>query len=421
MVMQHTTGRMPVTVIGYDAVSPLGIDLADQWRRARDGQSGIDLLSRIRPGPGFPIQVAGQVAAIDHLDYPFLKPREQARWISPLFKHALLTVVRALDSAGITIDADLAPRTAVTYSSAIGGLDAVLDADRKWIAAGSLPLPCVNPNACVNMVAGKVSMLTGATGPITTTITACATGVTSMIMGAMLIAQGRADLAICGAVDFALVEPILAGFATMNAAYVPKEGAPPETPATVSRPFSVHRRGFVVSEGAGCIILAGKQFARERGLASEIDIAGWSMTSDAHHFVAPHYPTVRRCIAESIADAGITPADVQAVNAHAAATRVGDQVEFDALADVFGKRMPPVTANKSLIGHAMGASSAIESVFTLLGMREGVLPPTINHRPDPQIPIDCVAEGCRRVDQQHVLKNAFGFGGCNACMVFRQT
>jgi 3-oxoacyl-[acyl-carrier-protein] synthase II len=218
MVMKHVTVHAPVVVLGYDAVSPLGIDLTDQWQRALDGQSGIDVLSRIRPGPAFPVQIAGQVASIDHLDYPFLKPREQARWISPLFKNALLTVVRALERAAIVIDADLAPRTAVTYSSAIGGLDAVLDADRKWVATGGLPLPCVNPNACINMVAGKVSMLTGATGPITTSISACATGVTSMIMGAMLIEQGRADIAICGAVDFALVEPILAGFATMNGA-----------------------------------------------------------------------------------------------------------------------------------------------------------------------------------------------------------
>lgn len=406
-------------IIGYDAVSPLGIDLEDQWQAALQGQSGIGSLTRFRPGGDFPVRVAGQVAAIDHLGYPFLKPREQARWISPLFKYAQLTVQRALDNTGLTMDADLAPRTAVTYSSAIGGLDAVLDADRQWMASGRLPLPCANPNACINMVAGKVSMLTGATGPITTTITACATGVTSMIMGAMLIAQDRADIVICGAVDFALVEPILAGFATMNGAYVAREDAPDEAPQTVSRPFSLHRRGFVVSEGAGCILLAGRAFARERGLAHDIEIAGWSMTSDAHHFVAPHFPTVRRCMAESIDRAGIEPQDVDAVNAHAASTRIGDQVEFDALHDVFGGRIPPVTANKSLIGHAMGASSAIESVFSFLGMRDGLLPPTINYRADPDIPLDCVTEGRRRVDQEYVLKNAFGFGGCNACIVFR--
>lgn len=413
-------GCANAVIIGYDAVSPLGIDLELQWQRALRGESGVGYLTRFTPVQGFPAYAAGQVAAIDHLNYPFLKPREQARWISPLFKYALLTVQRALQRSGFEITADIAPRTAVTYSTAIGGLDVVLEADRKWREQGRLPLPAVNPNACINMVAGKVSMLTGATGPITTSITACATGVTSMIVGAMLIEQGRADVAICGAVDFALVEPILAGFATMNGAYVSKEAEPEQPPATLSRPFALHRHGFVMSEGAGCIVLASKAFAMAHGLRHAIEMAGWSMTSDAHHFVAPHFPTVRRCIQESIDQAGIAPEAISAVNAHATSTRVGDQVEADALRSVFGATLPPVTANKSLIGHAMGASSAIESILAFLGMRDGLLPPTLNYQPDPAIPLDCVADGSRRVDQEYVLKNAFGFGGCNACVVFRR-
>lgn len=411
--------RNAAVIIGYDAISPLGIDLDTQWQNALAGKSGIGPLTRIQPGPTFPVKAAGQVEDIDHLGYPFLSAREQARWISPVFKYALLTTERALARSGLVIDAKLAPRTAVTYSSAIGGLDAILSADRKWFSANRLPLPCMNPNGCVNMVAGKVSMLTGATGPITTTITACATGLTSIIIGAMLIEQGRADAAICGAVDFPLVEPILAGFASMNGSYSPKENTPPETPETLSRPFSLHRRGFVASEGAGCVILASRAFARANGLAPVAEIAGWSMTSDAHHFVAPHYPTVRRCITETIADAGITPADVQAVNAHATSTRVGDQVEADALRDIFGDPMPPVTANKSLMGHVMGASSAIEAVYALLGLRDGILPPTLNYRPDPALSVNCTASPVT-VDQTHVLKNAFGFGGCNACILFRR-
>jgi 3-oxoacyl-[acyl-carrier-protein] synthase II len=407
-------------VIGCDAVSPLGIDLEAQWQDALDGKSGIGPLTRFETPPDFPVPIAGQVADIDHLNYAFLKPREQARWISPLFKYALLTVQRALVQSTLIINDRLAPRVAVTYGSAIGGLDAVLGADREMISKGKLPLPCVNPNSCINMVAGKVSILTGATGPITTTITACATGSTSMTVGAMLLAQDRADVVICGAVDFALTAPILAGFSTMNGAYTPREDAPPEDPRRISRPFSANRRGFVVSEGAGCIILASKDFAKTNGLRYHHEIAGWSMTSDAHHFVAPHQPTVTRCIAESIGHAGLQPEDIDAVNAHAASTRIGDQVEYDALKAVFGDHLPPVTANKSLMGHAMGASSAVESIFALLGMREGLLPPTINYQADPKIPIDCVAQGSRKVNQTHVLKNAFGFGGCNTCIVFRR-
>ena len=190
------TPKSPV-IIAYDAISPLGIELEAQWQRALNGQSGIGALTRFPLSDDFPVRIAGQVGAIDHLPYPFLKPREGARWPSPVFKYALLTVQRALDKCGLKITADLAPRVAVTYSSAVGGLDAVLTADRNLMANGKLPAPWVNPNSCINMVGGKVSMLTGASGPICATITACATGLTSMIMGAglgksvALITDGR--------------------------------------------------------------------------------------------------------------------------------------------------------------------------------------------------------------------------------------
>ena len=412
-------GESKPVIIGFDAVSPLGIDLGEQWQSAVDGESGIGPLTRFQAPDDFPVKIAGQVASIDHLPYPFLKPREQVKWTSPIFKYALLTVQRALEQSGLEITPDIASRVAVTYSSAVGGLDAILAADRRLMTRAKLPNPFVNPNSCINMVGGKVSILTGATGPISATITACATGLTSMLVGAMLLDQAKADVVICGAVDFALVEPIVAGFATMNGAYLPKEGDPHGPPEAASRPFSIHRRGFVISEGAGCLILATRAFARAHGLKAGTEIAGWSMTSDAYHFVAPNRDTVQRCIAESIADAGIPPAEIDAVNAHAASTRIGDKIESDALQGVFGRRIPPVTANKSLIGHAMGASSAIETIFTIKGMQTGTLPPTINYRPDPELKLDCVTDQPIQVAQEYTLKNAFGFGGCNSCAVFR--
>ncbi|WP_028584031.1 beta-ketoacyl-[acyl-carrier-protein] synthase family protein [Desulfogranum mediterraneum] len=417
--MEDTT---PV-ILGYDAVSPLGLELEEQWQRALAGESGIGPLSRFPLPPEFPVRVAGQVeelsAELSTSDYPFLSPRHRAAWSSPIFPYALLSVSRALRRAGLAITPELAPRTAVTYSSAIGGLDAVLNADRRLQADNRLPPPYTNPNACINMVGGKIAMETGAQGPITSTITACATGLSSLLMGAMFLAQGRADLVICGAVDFALVEPIVAGFATMNGSYSPKPGQEEEAPQRASRPFSLDRRGFVISEGAGALILASRAFARAHGLSYHTRLAGWSMTSDAHHFVAPHLPTIQRCMAQALADAGLEPADIAAINAHAASTRVGDQVEYEALRSLFAGQLPPVCANKSLIGHAMGASSAIETIFALLGMRDQLLPPTINHTPDPALELDCVSEGKRALDQEFVLKNAFGFGGCNACAVFQ--
>ena len=206
----------------------------------------------------------------------------------------------------------------------------------------------------------------------------------------------------------------------MNGTFQPKADEPHGPPEAASRPLSLNRRGFVVSEGAGCILLAKRSFADAHGLPYGTALAGWSMTSDAHHFVSPYPETVTRCIAEAISDAGVSPDRIDAINAHATSTRIGDQVEVDALRSVFGGKLPPITANKSLTGHAMGASSAIEVVFALRGIEDQRLPPTINHTPDPELDIDCVAEGSRSVQQEYVLKNAFGFGGCNACIVFRK-
>lgn len=407
-------------IVGYDTLSPLGTDLETQWGGVCCGKSGIGPLTRFDFDENFPVRIAGQVPEIDTALYPFLKPREIGHWKSPIFKHALLVVHRALKKSGIDISEKLAPRVAVTFSSAVGGQDAVLAADRRMRAEGKLPHPFTNPNSCINMVTGKVAILAGATGPITSTITACATGSTSMIIGAMLLAAGKADVAICGAVDFALVEPIVAGFATMNGAFRQKPGRTEVFPHQASRPFSKGRRGFLVSEGAGAVILATREFVAAHQLDGRIGIRGWSMTADAHHFVAPYEPTVRRCIAESIDDAGIRPGDIDAINAHAASTQLGDRVEYDAMKAVFGKKMPSVTANKSMTGHAMGASSAIESVFAVEGMLRSTLPPTINYEPDPEMPMEEIVVSRQRLNQEFVLKNAFGFGGCNACIVFQR-
>lgn len=407
-------------ILGYDCVSSLGTNLAEQWRRAAKGECGIAPLTRFACADDFPVRVAGQVPEIDVQPYLFLHPREMAHWTSPIFKYALLVVHRALQKSGIEITKDLAPRTAITFSSAVGGLDAVLNADRLMIKEGKMPHPFTNPNSCVNMVGGKVSIFTGATGPILATITACATGITSLIVGEMLIARGLVDVVIGGAVDFPLVAPIVAGFATMNGAYRPKEGQPDEEPSKTSRPFSINRRGFVVSEGAGCIILASAEFAKVHGLKPKFAVSGWGMTSDASHFVSPNLTTVQRCMEETIASARLQPQDLAAVNAHATSTKVGDKVEADALHNIFGKKLPPVSANKSQLGHAMGASSAIETILAMEGMLRDTLLPTINYIPDPAIDVDCVAEGARKLTQEFVLKNSFGFGGCNSCVILHR-
>lgn len=418
--MTPDTDRARPVILGYDMVSPLGTEMDTQWSRAAAGESGVTELTRFPMVDDFPVRIAGQVGEIDVSPFPFLSPREMAHWSSPIFPHAMLTVHRALAASGLEISPEIAPRIGITFSTAVGGLDAVIAADRLMVSNGKTPHPFTNPNSCINMVGGKISMLTKATGPIAATITACATGATSLIIGSLFLREGIADAVICGAVDFPLVEPIVAGFASMNGAYKHKKERP-EPPTSASRPFSIDRRGFVVSEGSGAIIIATREFARAHGLGWSFEMAGWSMTSDAHHFVAPNFDTVTRCIAESITRAGISPGDVDAVNAHGTSTKIGDTIEHRALAAVFDGRIPPVSANKSQTGHAMGASSAIESILAMEGMRRGAVLPTINYTPDPEIPLDCVPEGTRKLDQEFVLKNSFGFGGCNSCVVFRRT
>jgi 3-oxoacyl-[acyl-carrier-protein] synthase II len=410
-------------LLAWDGVSSMGIDWQIAWRRAVAGESGIGPLTRFPLRPDSPVRIAGQVnldpAAIDPCP-PCLRPREMAHWKSPVFRYSMLVVHRALAKAGITITPELAPRVAVTFSTAIGGLDAVVDADRTLVATGALPLPYMNPNSCVNMIAGKIAILSGATGPCITTVTACATGSTSIAMGALLIDAGRADLVIAGAVDFPLVESIVAGFSTMNGSFRPKTDEDAAHPERASRPFSLDRRGFVISEGAGCAIMASAEFAKAHGLAADFELAGWSLTADANHPVAPHRPTIARCMSEAIADAQIPPDAIAAVNAHASSTRVGDKVEDEALHDVFGAKVPPVSGNKSQFGHAMGAASILESMLALEGMREGVLLPTINFTRDPEINLDVVTTTRPHHDQNYVLKNAFGFGGTNTCLIFHR-
>lgn len=410
-------------LLAWDGVSSMGIDWQAAWKRTVAGESGVGPLTRFPLRPDSPVRIAGQVnldaAAIDPCP-PCLRPREMAHWKSPVFRYSMLVVHRALEKAGIHITPELAPRVAVTFSTAIGGLDAVVDADRALVANGTLPLPYMNPNSCVNMIAGKLSILSGATGPCITTVTACATGSTSIAMGALLIDAGRADVVIAGAVDFPLIESIVAGFASMNGAFKPKTDEDAAHPERASRPFSLDRRGFVVSEGAGCAIMCSADFAKAHGLAANFELAGWSLTSDANHPVAPHRPTIARCMAEAITAAGIPTDAIAAVSAHASSTKVGDKVEEEALHDVFGPKVPPVYANKSQFGHAMGAASIIESMLCLEGMREGVLLPTINFTRDPDIDLDVVTTPRPHPDQDYVLKNAFGFGGTNTCLIFHR-
>lgn len=408
-----------IVICGYDMVTPLGTEPAAQWEAFAAGRSGVEPIHRYEVAGTDPVRVAGQVPAVDWERFDFWSERDAANWFSPVIFHSMLTAKRAVEHSGLVITEQNAGRVGITYSSAIGGLDAMIGAEEK-VRLGGTPHPFTNPNGCLNLVAGKVSILTGAQGPIFSPVAACATGAASIAAAAMMLQTGRADAVIAGACDFPVIRSLLWSFASMNGAF--KSHKPTDRayddPSKVSRPFSADRKGFVVSEGAAAFVVSTRKNAERLGLPVRAVIQGIGMTSDANHYVAPHLPTIIRCIREALADAGIEPDAIDAVNAHAASTGVGDATEVKALKEIFGDRPIPVSANKSQIGHTMGASSGIELLLAIEGVHRGVLLPTLNYEPDPKLPpIDPVADGPRRLDHGCVLSNSFGFGGCNVCLI----
>jgi len=411
--------KTDIVLCGYDMITPLGEGLDDQWDAFAAGKSGIDRVGRFEVSDDYPVRVSGEVPPVDFSKYEFWSERNAANWFSPVIFHSMLVAQKALSHAGMTIDDDNAGRVGITFSSAIGGLDAMIKAESR-LQEGLTPHPFTNPNGCLNLVGGKVSIHTGARGPIFSPVAACATGSASVATAAMLLQTGRADAVIAGACDFPVIPSLLASFASMNGAFQSRktDDRSHDEPAKASRPFSVDRKGFVVSEGAAAILVTTRGFADSNGLPVRAVIEGIGMTSDARHYVAPTLPTITKCIEEAVSDAGVRPKDIQAVNAHAASTGVGDATEVKALKSVFGDDFQlPVSANKSQIGHTMGASSAIELIMTSEGIRKSALLPTINHEPDPKLDIDVVSEGSRPMEHHRVLSNSFGFGGCNVCLV----
>ncbi|MCP4196084.1 MAG: beta-ketoacyl-[acyl-carrier-protein] synthase family protein [Proteobacteria bacterium] len=418
--MANTPKKTDIVISGYDMVTPLGTDMASQWKAFTAGQSGVNWIGRFPVKENDPVRVAGEVPKIDFSQYDFWSERDEANWFSPVIFHAMLVATRALKHAGLQIDDGNAERIGTTFSSAIGGLDAMIGAEDK-VRAGLSPHPFTNPNGCLNLIGGKISIQSGARGPIFSPVAACATGAATVATAAMLLQTGRADAVIAGACDFPVIRSLLSSFASMNGAFksLKKTDRSHDDPTLVSRPFSQDRKGFVVSEGAAALIVTTRGYAEINDLPIRGVVKGIGMTSDAKHYVAPNLTTIVTCMRQAIADAGLACEEIDAINAHAASTNVGDGVETKAFLEVFGKdQQLPITANKSQIGHTMGASSAIELMLSIEGLSRGVLLPTINYDPDPKLPpLNIVTNGANALQHQHVLTNSFGFGGCNVCLV----
>lgn len=407
---------------GYAAATSLGKDFSSTWNAAQQGSAGFCRISRCETTSRS--NVVGEIPDWDPAKLDYVTPKEASIWNASYIFLTMEMCRQALVHAGLTMDKKSGPRTACLIGSALNGTDAYRVAMDNYVNCGPLKVsPYLLPNVCANLPAGKAGMLLNFTGPIFSPQGACASANHAIAIGARMIRDGDCDFVLAGGVETCIVPEIIQGFSNMLATIKvgPKDRAHAD-PAQASRPFSLDRKGFVLSEGAGVLLLAAEDTIQERGLHKRAEVAGIGWTSDAKHFTRPNQETIVRAIHNAIEDAEITPQDIGSINAHGTSTPTGDATEVACMREVFGKNISaiPVTSNKSQVGHSLGASAAIEAALSIEAMGRGLVLPTVNHIADPAFSdIDVVPNLPRSHNYEHVLSNSFGFGGTNCCIVFR--
>jgi len=411
-----------VFVVGYEAASALGGTFAETWERAAAGETGFRTVTRCATASRS--NVVGEIPDWHPRALDFIDRKDAANWNADYVFLTMVLCKRALENAGLVMDAETGPQTACLIGSALNGTDAYRVAMDKYVNQGPTKVsPYLLPNLCANLPAGKAGMLLGFTGPIVSPQGACASGNYAIAMASRMIRDGDCEFALVGGVETCLVPEIIQGFANMWATIKigPNDRAF-QDPGQACRPFSIDRRGIVLGEGGAVLVLASEPAAKSLGLTPRAEVLGIGWTSDAHHFTLPNRKTIVRAIGQAIEDAGLKPADIGYVNAHGTSTFKGDATEVESLREIFGPGIGavPVSSNKSQIGHTLGASAAIEAALGIEGLRRGVILPTANHILDPEFAdIDVVPNTARRQTYELFLSNAFGFGGTNCCIVFK--
>ncbi|WP_165250790.1 beta-ketoacyl-[acyl-carrier-protein] synthase family protein [Paludisphaera soli] len=412
-----------VFVVGHGAVTCLGKDMDSTWRALLAGESGIRRHASL-DREQYLQDVAGLVEDLGSA--PRSEDREFAR-LSARFLTLAMTAAReawadaGLDAAADRIDRD---RVAVAVGSAFGGMDFLEAQQARMRKRKDLSVsPFLVPGLLVNQAGGQISQQLKLYGPGVAPANACASGGHAIILGAMMIKAGDADLALCGAAESAFTPAIVNGFSTMKALFGPKAGDRAEAdPSQASRPFSRDRAGFVMSEGAGVVVLASEKAVESLGLDVHAELAGYALNSDGFHMATPSPDRIRRCVALALEKAGIAPEQVDYYNAHGTSTTINDQVETGVLKSVFGDhaRRLPVSSIKGAIGHTLGAASAIEAATCVRALRDQMIPPTVNHLPDPELDLDYVPNESRAARLDTVMSASFGFGGTNNVLVLRR-
>jgi 3-oxoacyl-[acyl-carrier-protein] synthase II len=411
-----------IVVVGHSALTCLGRDVETTWRGLIAGKSGLRRHAAFAP-ERFLQDVAGMVEGFG----PGTGREDPAvaKLAARSLHLALAAARQAWSDAALEGRADVDPeRVAIVVGSALGGMD-LLDSEQAKMAhrRGLATSPYLIPGLIINQAAGQIAQQLDLHGPGVSPANACASGGHAVALGALFLRGGEAEIALCGAAESAFTPPIVNGFATMKALF----GRRPEDrsaadPAQASRPFSIDRAGFVLSEGAGMIVLATESAADRLGLEIQAELAGWAWNSDGHHMAIPHGGRIARCLTLAIERSGLRPDQVDYYNAHGTSTVVNDRVETQALKEVFGDhaRALPVSSIKGALGHSLGAASAIEAAVSVRALVEQMVPPTINYRPDPELDLDYVAGEGRPAALEAVLTASFGFGGTNNALILKR-
>lgn len=408
-------GRKRVVVTGMGVMSPLGETVEQYWDGLINGRSGVGPMTLCDPSD-YPCQVAGEVRGFDPEQY--INPRESRR-MARFSQLATAASMRALEDSGLDLSLEEPHRLGVTLGNGIGGIPTIEEQCEVMVSKGGMRVsPHFIPMILPNMAAGNVSRFLGLKGFTSTVITACAAGTQAIAEATEIIRGGRAEIVFTGGCEAGITPLALSGFCVMRALTSRND-----EPERASRPFDAHRDGFVPGEGAGILVLEELEHALRRGAYIQAEVVGWGVTSDASHPVQPDGEGVgaARAISEALTDAGVTPKEVDYINAHGTSTPLNDASETTAIKRVFGEFAynVPISSTKSMIGHAMGGSGAVEAVAVVKTIQTGIIHPTINlENPDPHCDLDYVPNEARQKDVGLVLSNSFGFGGQNACLVF---
>jgi len=406
-----------VVVTGLGLLTPVGNTVEESWKNIIAGKSGIAPIT-VFDASGFNAQISGSVKNFDASLY--IKPKDQKK-MDIFIHYGLAAGIQALDDSGIEVTDENSERIGVAIGSGIGGLPTIEKNRDSFVAGGSRKIsPFFVPSSIVNMVSGNLSIMRGLKGPNISIVSACTTGAHNIGDAARMISYGDADVMVAGGAEMATCALGVGGFAAARALSTRNDD-----PEAASRPWDRDRDGFVLGDGAGVVVLEEYEMAKKRGANIYCEVVGYGMSGDAFHMTSPS-PTgegAARCMKNAMNDAGLNAEDVGYINAHGTSTPAGDVAETMAVKLAMGDHAYKlvVSSTKSMTGHLLGAAGGIEAIFSILALRDQIIPPTINlDNQDPECDLDYVANTARDLKLNVSMSNSFGFGGTNGTCIFKK-